>query len=153
MHVIAAKAECFYEALQPEFKIYQEQVVKNAKVLAKTLQNDGFKIVSGGTDNHLMLVDVKSSLGMTGKEAEMVLDGIHITVNKNTIPNETESPFKTSGIRLGSPAMTTRGFKEKEFEMIGHIIAKALKNRDDQDVLKKLEQEVLNLTDKFPIYE
>ncbi len=153
MHVIAAKAECFYEALQPEFKTYQEQVLKNAKALAKTLQEEGFKIISGGTDNHLMLVDVKSLLGITGKEAETILDQIHITVNKNTIPNETESPFKTSGIRLGTPAMTTRGLKEAEFVSIGHIIAKALKNRDDKKVLKGLEQEVLDLTSRFPIYE
>ncbi len=153
MHVIAAKAECFYEALQPEFKTYQEQVLKNAKALAKTLQEEGFKIISGGTDNHLMLVDVKSLLGITGKEAETILDQIHITVNKNTIPNETESPFKTSGIRLGTPAMTTRGLKEAEFVSIGHIIAKALKNRDDKEVLKGLEQEVLDLTSRFPIYE
>lgn len=153
MHVIAAKAECFYEALQPEFKTYQEQVLKNAKAFAKTLQEEGFKIISGGTDNHLMLVDVKSLLGITGKEAETILDQIHITVNKNTIPNETESPFKTSGIRLGTPAMTTRGLKEAEFVSIGHIIAKALKNRDDKEVLKGLEQEVLDLTSRFPIYE
>lgn len=153
MHVIAAKAECFYEALQPEFKTYQEQVLKNAKALAKTLQEEGFKIISGGTDNHLMLVDVKSLLGITGKEVETILDQIHITVNKNTIPNETESPFKTSGIRLGTPAMTTRGLKEAEFVSIGHIIAKALKNRDDKEVLKGLEQEVLDLTSRFPIYE
>ena len=151
MHVIAAKAECFYEALQPEFKVYQEQVIKNAKMLAETLQEEGLKIISGGTDNHLMLVDVKSTLGITGKEAEEVLDQIHVTVNKNTIPNETESPFKTSGIRLGTPAMTTRGLKEKEFAEIGHIIARALKNKDDQNVLKELKREVLDLTSKYPI--
>lgn len=151
MHVIAAKAECFYEALQPDFKVYQEQVIKNAKMLAETLQEEGLKIISGGTDNHLMLVDVKSTLGITGKEAEEVLDQIHITVNKNTIPNETESPFKTSGIRLGTPAMTTRGLKEKEFAEIGHIIARALKNKDDQNVLKELKKEVLDLTSKYPI--
>ena len=153
MHVIAAKAECFYEALQPEFKAYQEQVVKNAKVLAKTLEDDGLKIISGGTDNHLMLVDVKSTLGITGQEAEEILDKINITVNKNTIPNETESPMKTSGIRLGTPAMTTRGLKEKEFESIGHIIVKALKNKDDENILLKLKNEVLELTGKFPIYK
>ncbi len=153
MHVIAAKAECFYEALQPEFKVYQEQVVKNAKVLAKTLEDDGLKIISGGTDNHLMLVDVKSTLGITGREAEEILDKINITVNKNTIPNETESPMKTSGIRLGTPAMTTRGLKEKEFENIGHIIVKALKNKDDENMLLKLKNEVLELTGKFPIYK
>ena len=153
MHVIAAKAECFYEALQPEFKVYQEQVVKNAKALAKTLEEDGLKIISGGTDNHLMLVDVKSTIGITGREAEEVLDKIHITVNKNTIPNETESPMKTSGIRLGAPAMTTRGLKEKEFESIGHIIVKALKNKDDEKILLELKNEVLDLTGKFPIYK
>ena len=153
MHVIAAKAQCFYEALQPEFKVYQEQVVKNAKVLAQALQEEGFKIISGGTDNHLMLVDVKSTLGITGKEAESILDSIHITVNKNTIPNETESPFRTSGIRLGTPAMTTRGLKELEFEEIGHFIASALKNREDQEKLEELKQEVLDLTSKFPIYK
>lgn len=152
MHVIAAKAECFYEALQPEFKLYAEQIIKNAKALAKTLQEEGFKIVSGGTDNHMMLVDVKTPLGITGKEAETILDQIHITVNKNTIPNETESPFKTSGIRLGTPAMTTRGFKEEEFIQIGHIIAKALKNRDNEQILKELDEKVLALTSKFPIY-
>ena len=153
MHVIAAKAECFYEALQPEFKTYQEQVIKNAKVLAQTLAAEGFKIISGGTNNHLMLVDVKSTTGMTGKDAETVLDQIHITVNKNTIPNETESPMKTSGIRLGTPAMTTRGLKEKDFEEIGHIIAKALKHKDDVQVLETLKQEVLDLTSKYPIYK
>lgn len=151
MHVIAAKAECFYEALEPEFKDYASQVIKNAKVLADTLASEGLRIISGGTDNHLLLVDVKSSLGMTGKEAEKLLDKIHITVNKNTIPNETESPFKTSGIRLGSPAMTTRGLKEKEFVAIGHIIAKALKNKDNEEILNALDQEVLELTSKFPI--
>ena len=153
MHVIAAKAECFYEALQPEFKTYQEQVIKNAKVLAKTLEEEGFKIISGGTDNHLMLVDVKSTLGITGKCAEETLDKINITVNKNTIPSETESPSKASGIRLGSPAMTTRGLKEEEFVSIGHIIAKALRNKDDDTILKELQKEVLTITKKYPIYE
>ena len=152
MHVIAAKAECFYEALQPEFKEYQKQVIKNARVLADTLKSAGFHIVSGGTDNHLMLVDVKSTCNITGKEAEEILDKIHITVNKNTIPNETESPMKTSGIRLGTPAMTTRGLKEEEFRKIGNIIALALKNKDDEQVLEKLREEVLQLTLKFPIY-
>lgn len=152
MHVIAAKAECFYEDLQPEFKEYASQVIKNAKVLAKTLEEEGLRIISGGTDNHLMLVDVKSTYGITGKEAETVLDKIYITVNKNTIPNETESPALTSGIRLGSPAMTTRGLKEAEFIEIGHIIAKALKDKDDEAVLEELGKQVLALTDRFPIY-
>ena len=121
MHVIAAKAECFYEALQPEFKEYINSVVKNAKVLSDTLKSEGFRIVSGGTDNHLMLVDVKS-IGLTGKEAEKILDAINITCNKNTIPNETESPMVTSGIRLGTPAMTTRGFNESDFKEVALII-------------------------------
>lgn len=153
MHVIAAKAQCFYEALQPEFVTYQKQVIKNAKVLARVLQEEGFHIVSLGTDNHLVLVDVKSSLGITGREAEEILDRIHITVNKNSIPNETESPMKTSGIRIGTPAMTTRGLKENDFEVITHMIAKALKNKDDTKVLEELEQEVLALTKKYPIYK
>lgn len=153
MHVIAAKAQCFYEALQPEFKEYAKQIICNTKALADTLQEEGFKIVSGGTDNHLILLDVKSSLGITGLDAETILDKIHITVNKNTVPNETESPQKASGIRLGSPAMTTRGLKEDEFKQIGHIIAKALKNRMDEKILDELGQEVLELTNRFPIYE
>ena len=149
MHVIGAKAECFYEALQPEFKEYQKRVLKNIKVLAKRLEKEGFRIVSGGTDNHLILVDIKSSLGITGREAEKILDSINITCNKNTIPNDTESPFKTSGIRLGSPAMTTRGFNEKEFEEVGEIISEALKNRNDSKKLKELKKRVIELTDRF----
>ena len=152
-HVIAAKGICFYEALQPEFKKYQEQVLLNAKVLADTLTEEGFRIVSGGTDTHLLLVDVKKSIGITGKMAEEVLDSINITCNKNTIPNDTESPFKTSGIRLGSPAMTTRGFKEEEFIRIGKIISKALKNYKDEKILEELRKEVLSITKKFPLYE
>lgn len=153
MHVIAAKAQAFYEDLQPEFKEYGKQVIKNAQALASTLESEGFKIISGGTDNHLMLVDVKGNLGITGKEAEKILDSIHITVNKNTIPNETESPFKTSGIRLGTPAMTTRGLKESDFIQIGKIISKALKNRDDEKILRELDKQVLELTAKYPIYK
>lgn len=153
MHVIAAKAECFYEALQPEFKKYQEQVLKNCQILAKTLEKEGLRIVSGGTDNHLILVDVKEKFGITGKEAETVLDKIHITANKNTIPYDTESPFKTSGIRLGSAAMTTRGLKEADFEEIGHLIAKALKNRDNETVLDQLNSQVYELTTRYPLYE
>ncbi len=151
MHVIGAKAQAFYEALQPEFKTYQEQVIKNAQALAKSLQEEGFRIISGGTDNHLMLVDVKSSTNLTGKEAEKLLDKIHITVNKNTIPNDSEKPFITSGLRLGSPAMTTRGFKEEEFIKVGKIIAKALKNANDEAVLNELSNEVLKLTKNFPL--
>lgn len=153
MHVIAAKAQCFYEALQPNFKDYQMQVLKNTKALSDTLIKEGFRIVSGGTDNHLILVDVKSSVNLTGKEAETILDKINITVNKNTIPNDSESPIKTSGIRLGSPAMTTRGLKEKDFINIGKIISKALKNRDRDDILNGLKEEVLTITSKFPLYK
>ena len=152
MHVIAAKAECFYEALQPEFKTYQENVLKNIKVLAETLSNEGFRIISGGTDNHLILVDVKSGCGLTGKDAQNLLDRIHITTNKNTIPGETESPMVKSGLRLGSPAMTTRGFTESDFEQVGHIIATALKNSDNEEILKNLENEVLELTSKYPLW-
>ncbi len=152
MHVIAAKAECFYEALQPEFKTYQENVLKNIKVLAETLSNEGFRIISGGTDNHLILVDVKSGCGLTGKDAQNLLDRIHITTNKNTIPGDTESPMVTSGLRLGSPAMTTRGFTESDFEQVGHIIATALKNSDNEEILENLEKEVLELTSKYPLW-
>ena len=143
MHVIAAKAQCFYEALQPEFKAYQKQVVKNSKALCNKLKELGVSIITGDTDNHLLLIDVKSSFGLTGKEAEEILDSINITVNKNTIPYDTESPVVTSGIRVGSPAMTTRGFKEKEFEIIGEIIYSALSKNMD---LNDLKQRVLSLT-------
>ena len=152
MHVIGAKAQCFYEALQPEFKTYMKQVVKNAKVLADILKENGFRIVSGGTDNHLVLVDVKSSIGISGKEAEEVLDTINITINKNTIPYDTEKPFITSGIRLGTPAMTTRGFKEDDFIKVANIISKCLKNKDDKNTLKELKKQVLELTSRYPIY-
>lgn len=152
MHVIAAKAQCFYEALQPSFKTYQEQVIKNANTLANTLIKNGFKIISGGTDNHLLLVDVKKKLNITGKEAESILDNIYITCNKNTIPNETESPFKTSGIRLGSPAMTTRGLKEEDFEEIGNIISEALINKDNNEILEQLKLRVQKITFKYPLY-
>ncbi len=152
MHIIAAKAQCFYEALQPEFKEYAKNVIKNAQALSTSLINEGFKIISGGTDNHLILVDVKSSVNLTGKEAEAILDKICITVNKNTIPNETESATLTSGIRLGSAAMTTRGLKEEEFTLIGKIISQALKNPQNIELLNKLKKEVLTLTKKYPIY-
>ena len=146
MHVIAAKAQCFYEALQPEFVEYQKQVITNAKVLAKSLSEEGFKIIAGSTDNHLLLIDVKSKLGITGKEAEKVLDKINITVNKNTIPNDTEPANKSSGIRLGTPAMTTRGFKEEEFYKVGKIISKCLNNIENEEILLELQKEVLELT-------
>ena len=151
MHVIAAKAQCFYEALQDEYKEYMKQVVKNAQVLSDTLKECGFRIVSDGTDNHLLLVDVKS-IGITGKEAEEILDSINITCNKNTIPNEKEKPTITSGIRLGTPAMTTRGFKEKEFKEVGYIISEALKNKDDKNIKKGLMEGVKKLTNSYPLY-
>lgn len=153
MHVIGAKAQCFYEAKTPEFKEYQTNVIKNAKALAESLKEEGLKIISDGTDNHLMLVDVKSTLGITGKEAEEILDTINITCNKNTIPGETESPFKTSGIRLGSAAMTSRGLKEEDFRKIGKIIVEALKNANDKEKLEALKEEVLSITKKYPLYE
>ena len=152
-HVIAAKAECFYEALQPSFKEYQKQVLKNIKALKNTLEKEGFRIVSSDTENHLILVDVYGSIGVTGKEAEKVLDKVNITVNKNTIPNETLSPNIASGIRIGSPAMTTRGLKEKEFELIGKLISKTLKNINNDKVLKTIKKEVLELTKNFPLYK
>ena len=143
MHVIAAKAECFYEALQPSFKKYQEQVLKNIKALSKSLTDNGFRIVSGGTDNHLILVDVFSK-GITGKEAETKLDEIKITVNKNTIPYDSNSPMITSGIRIGSPAMTTRGLKEKEFTEIGNIIADCLLKKDTKKHLIERVEKVIS---------
>jgi len=151
MHVIAAKAQCFYEALQPEYKEYMKQVVKNTKVLSDTLIKNGFKIISGGSDNHLILVDVKS-VGVTGKEAESILDSINITCNKNTIPNETEPASIASGIRLGTPAMTTRGFKENEFIEVANIISEALKNKTDKNIMKGLKERVKKLTSSYPLY-
>ena len=147
-HIIAAKAQCFYEALQPEFKGYQIQVLKNIKALAETLQAKGIPVISGGTDNHLILADVYNSLGITGKEAETLLDLVHITVNKNTIPNETLSPMKASGLRLGSPAMTTRGLKEEDFIEIGNIIYDTLTGEKTQEELDKQAERVLQLTRK-----
>ena len=147
MHVIAAKAVCFHEALQPEFKEYQKQIVANAKALADGLQKQGFRLVSGGTDNHLMLLDVKSK-GLTGKEAEKMLDDANVTVNKNTIPFETESPFVTSGIRIGTPAVTSRGMKEAEMEEIAAIFETVLLKKDEA----KAKEMVKALTDRFPLY-
>lgn len=151
MHVIAAKAVAFGEAQKPEFKKYQEQVVANAKTLAESLTAEGIRIVSGGTDNHVMLLDV-SVLGLTGKVAEHVLDEVGITVNKNTIPYETQSPFITSGVRLGTPAVTSRGFKEEEMKEIAAIIAKLLKNHEDTEVIQEAKDRVAALTNKFPLY-
>lgn len=152
MHVIAAKAQCFYEAMEPSFKDYTTNIIKNAKALSKTFINNGVKVISGGTDNHLMLIDVKSSFGITGKEAETILDKINITTNKNTIPNDTESPFKTSGLRIGTPAMTMRGFTTEDFEEVGIIIIEALRNKDNEEVLDNLRKQVLRLTSSHPLY-
>lgn len=152
MHVIAAKAQCFYEAMEPSFKDYTTNIIKNAKALSKTFINNGVKVISGGTDNHLMLIDVKSSFGITGKDAETILDKINITTNKNTIPNDTESPFKTSGLRIGTPAMTTRGFTTEDFEEVGIIIIEALRNKDNEEVLDNLRKQVLRLTSSHPLY-
>ncbi len=152
MHVIAAKAECFYEAMQDSFKEYMSQVLKNVSVMCKIFSESGIKIISGGSDNHLLLLDV-TSIGLTGKEAEEVLDKINITVNKNTIPGENNSMSVASGIRIGAAAMTTRGFKETEFEIISRIMVQCLQSRNDEELLKKLKSEVLEVTRRFPIYK
>ena len=152
MHVIAAKAVALKEALSPEFKAYAQQIVKNAKVLADTLQADGFRIVSGGTDNHLMLVDLTSK-NITGKLAQNLLDEVGITANKNTIPFEKLSPFVTSGIRLGSPALTTRGFKAEDMVEVANIIALVLDNPEDEGARKEASQRVAALCAKYPLYE
>lgn len=151
MHIIAAKAVCLYEAMQPEFKDYAQQVIKNCKIMCDTLKQEGFRIVSDGTDNHLLLVDVKASLGMSGKQAEKILDEAGITCNKNTIPFDQEKPFVTSGIRLGSAAMTTRGFKEKEFQQVAKWISLVLKHADDEEIRKSVHKEVRELTKQFPL--
>lgn len=151
MHIIAAKAVCLQEAMQPEFKDYAKQVIANCAVMSNTLKEEGFRIVSGGTDNHLILVDVKSSLDMSGKLAEKLLDEAGITCNKNTIPFETEKPFVTSGIRLGTAAMTTRGFKENEFRQVALWISRVLKNAEDEAVREEMRKEVRALTVQFPL--
>jgi len=151
MHVIAAKAVAFKEAQEPGFKDYQKQVVANAKALAETLIERGLRIVSGGTDSHVMLVDLRAKK-MTGKEAERILGEAHITCNKNGIPNDPEKPMVTSGIRLGSPAMTTRGFKEAEARQVGHFIADVLDNPNDVDNIAKVRARVSELTKRFPVY-
>jgi glycine hydroxymethyltransferase len=150
MHVIAGKAVALGEALTPAYRRYIEQVLENAKVLAETLQSEGLRIVSGGTDNHLMLVDV-SSLGMSGRKAERVLDSVGITANKNTIPGETRSPRQTSGVRLGTPAMTTRGFGSEEIQVTGRLIAKVLQHADDEATLDAVRGEVAELVSSFPL--
>lgn len=146
-HVIAGKAVCFKEALQPEFKEYQKQIVKNAQALCSGLMKRGVKIVSGGTDNHLMLVDLSKET-VTGKELERRLDEAHITCNKNTIPNDPRSPFVTSGVRLGTPAVTTRGMKEEDMDVIAEAVAMVIKSEDAVEKAKNLVKE---LTDKYPL--
>lgn len=149
MHVIAAKAVCLKEALDPSFKIYAKQVIKNCKALADELVNRGFKLVSNGTDNHLILVDLNNK-DITGKEAEQLLDSIGVTLNKNTVPNETRSPFVTSGVRIGTAAVTTRGFKEEDMKVVAEIIDEAIRNKDGD--LKPIREKVIALSEKHPLY-
>lgn len=149
MHIIAAKAVCFEEAQRPEFKEYQSRVVANAKALAKSLMDNGIRLVSGGTDNHLMLVDLGTD-GITGKELEKLLDRVHITANKNSVPNETRSPFITSGLRLGTPAATTRGLNEEDFTKVGECIAKMIK--EGESAVYEVTKAVAEITKKYPLY-
>lgn len=151
-HVIAAKAVTFHEALSDEFKTYQAQVVKNAQKLASELKNQGIDIVSGGTDNHLVLIKT-DSVNMSGKDAEALLESVHITTNKNMVPKDTRSPFVTSGIRIGTPAITTRGLKEEHMVMVANWIADTLKNPEDQAKHEKIKQEIINLCHDFPVYQ
>lgn len=148
-HITAAKAACFYEALLPSYKVYIKQLLDNCQVLAEVLQKEGFRLVSGGTDNHLILVDTMS-MGITGRDAEKALDEVNITANKNAIPFDTQKPNVTSGIRLGTAAMTTKGFKEEEFRKVGSWIAEVLKNKDDEQLKERIRQEVIELTEQFP---
>jgi glycine hydroxymethyltransferase len=151
MHIIAAKAVAFKEALEPSFKDYQSQVVKNAKALAEALKGYGFRLVSGGTDNHLMLVDLTPK-GVTGRQAEQLLDKVGITVNKNSIPFDKRKPTVTSGIRIGTPSVTTRGMKEPEMELIASLIDRTLRDRENEDSLKDISEQVKALTSRFPFY-
>ncbi|MBN1115556.1 MAG: serine hydroxymethyltransferase, partial [Oligoflexia bacterium] len=152
MHVIAAKAIAFKEAMSDDFRDYQGQIVKNAKVLAATLIDKGLELVSGGTDNHLMLVDLRSG-DITGKDLEIALGRAEITVNKNTVPFETRSPFITSGVRIGTPAVTTRGMKEKEMKLIGDFIARVVNNINNDAEINKIKGEVIDLCRAFPLYK
>ena len=152
MHIIAAKAQCFYEVQQPEFKDYAKQIIKNAKAMEKVFKEEGFRLVAGGTDNHLLLVDVKASCGISGKKAQRLLDEINITANKNAIPFDTEKPFKASGIRIGTPAMTTKGFKEEDFEEVARIIAYRIKNEDTDEIKEECLKRVAKLTEKVTMY-
>jgi glycine hydroxymethyltransferase len=151
MHVIAAKAVAFKEALAPEFKLYQQQVLINAKVVAQTLTERGLRIVSGGTESHVMLVDLRAK-GITGKEAEAVLGDAHMTINKNAIPNDPEKPMVTSGVRIGTPAMTTRGFRDEEARLTAHMIADVLDKPRDADNIAAVRARVNALTARFPVY-
>ena len=151
MHVIAGKAIAFGEALKPEFKTYQAQVIKNAQVLVNSLQSRGYRIISGRTESHVFLVDLRPQK-LTGKEADILLGKAHITINKNSIPDDPESPFVTSGIRLGTPAITTRGFKEKESALVGEYIADVLDSPEDKAIIEKVRKKVNDLTKKFPVY-
>jgi len=152
VHIVAAKAVCFLEALQPDFTDYQKHVVANAKTLAQTLTGEGFRVVSGGTDTHLLLLDVFSK-GLRGKEAEKALDRARITVNKNAIPFDTNPPLNPSGIRLGSPAVTTRGFREAEMRETGQLIAEVLHNISSEDAIADVRRRVETLTARFPLYQ
>ncbi|MFC7319356.1 serine hydroxymethyltransferase [Halobacillus campisalis] len=152
MHIIAAKAVSFKEALQPDFKQYSRQIIKNAKQLGETLSENGVRIVSGGTDNHLLLLDLRE-LGLTGKVAEKALDAVGITTNKNTIPFDPEGPFTTSGIRVGTAAVTSRGFEEEQMKEVGELIAFTLKNHDNEEKLKEATERVSDLTSRFPLYQ
>jgi glycine hydroxymethyltransferase len=151
MHIIAAKAVCFLEALQPAFKDYARQIVANARVLAQKMMDEGFRVISGGTDTHLFLLDVFAK-GILGSEAENALGEAGITVNKNAIPFDANPPFKPSGIRIGTPALTTRGMKEKEMLQVGVLIAEALNHHKETHVLSRVRKQVLELADAFPLY-
>ena len=151
MHVIAAKAVAFKEALDPSFKLYQQQVIRNAQIVAQTLTERGLRIVSGGTQSHVMLVDLRPK-GITGKEAEAVLGSAHMTINKNAIPNDPEKPMVTSGVRIGTPAMTTRGFKDDEARATAHLIADVLDNPRDAANIDAVRAKVNALTARFPVY-
>ena len=151
MHVIAAKALCFKEALNPEFKMYIQQVMQNAKIMAETIMSNDVDVVSNGTENHIVLVDLRNK-NITGKDLEKVLGSVNITVNKNSVPNDPASPFVTSGIRIGTPAVTTRGFKEKEIIQVSNWICEIINNFDDEQLQNNIKKEVSNLTDNFPVY-
>jgi glycine hydroxymethyltransferase len=151
MHVVAAKALCFKEALNPEFKMYIEQVMQNAKIMAETIMSNDVDVVSNGTENHIVLVDLRNK-NITGKDLEKVLGSVNITVNKNSVPNDPASPFVTSGIRIGTPAVTTRGFKEKEIIQVSNWICEIINNFDDEKLQNNIKKEVSNLTDNFPVY-